>query len=156
MRIDLPSQLVIDETVEDLLTKTYTPSLRIENVFKLKRHAGQLYFTAPPRTFQAATKPGTELMLIQAKKAEQLADVRRLRERIVFLETELESHRPYLQLFRLGAGSLFLSVISIVIWLVTGNGIPFHPVFAAGVTPAALGVIVMAFLIRPKSPKQQQ
>lgn len=75
-------------------------------------------------------------------------ELRELRERIRFLEAQLESQSPYLQLYRLGAGGLFVAVISIVIWLLTGTGIPFHPLFAAGVIPASLGVIAMAFLVR--------
>jgi len=34
--------------------------------------------------------------------------------------------------------------------MLLGVGIPFHPVFAIVVTPASLGVMVMAFLIKPK------
>ncbi len=78
-----------------------------------------------------------------------------LQEKVKFLEAQLESQMPHLQLYRLGAGSLFVAVISIIVWLMTGTGIPFHPIFAAGVIPASLGVIAIAFLIRPSSrPKQ--
>jgi hypothetical protein len=75
-------------------------------------------------------------------------ELRKLEEKVRFLEAQIKSQRPYLQLYRLGAGSLFVAVLSIVVWLITGIGIPFHPIFALGVIPAAIGVIVMAFLVR--------
>jgi len=84
---------------------------------------------------------------------EPSVEVRQLKEEIKFLEAQLESQVPYLQLYRFGAGGLFVAIISIVVWLLTGTGIPFHPIFAAGVIPASVGVIVMAFLVRPKANK---
>jgi hypothetical protein len=92
----------------------------------------------------------------ESKFPDESAELRSLKEKACFLEAQLESQRPFLQLYRLGAGCLFVAIISIVIWLITGTGIPFHPIFAAGVIPAALGVIVMAFLIRPKPPVDKQ
>lgn len=83
---------------------------------------------------------------VAAGKSEE--EVRKLRDKIKFLEAQLQSQKPYLQLYRLGAGSLFISIISIVVWLITGTGIPFHPIFAGGVIPVSLGVIAMAFLAR--------
>jgi hypothetical protein len=77
-------------------------------------------------------------------------DMRKLEDRIKFLEAQLQSQKPYSQLYRLGAGSLFVSVISLLVWLLTGTGIPFHPIFAAGVVPVSICVIVMAFSVRPK------
>lgn len=82
------------------------------------------------------------------------AEVCALEDRIRFLESQLEAQLPYRQLYRLGAGSLFVAVISIVIWLLTGTGIPFHPIFAAGVIPTSLGVIAMAFLVRSDKSKK--
>jgi len=66
------------------------------------------------------------------------------------LEHQLHCDRPYLQVFRLGAASLLLAVLSILVWFFTGVGVPFHPVFAAATIPAAMAVVVMAFLIKPK------
>jgi len=79
-------------------------------------------------------------------------ELRRLEDKVKFLEAQLESYVPYLQLYRFGAAGLFIAIISVVIWLLTGTGFPFHPVFAAGVIPAALGVIAMAFLVRQPNP----
>jgi hypothetical protein len=87
--------------------------------------------------------------------SDQSTELRTLQERINFLEAQLTSQRPYLQLYRLGAGSLFVALLSIVVWLLTGTGIPFHPIFAAGVIPASLGVIAMAFLMRSSKPPEQ-
>jgi hypothetical protein len=78
------------------------------------------------------------------------AEIRRLTERVRFLEAELRTDRPYLQLYRLGASSLLVSALSLMVWALTGIGIPFHPIFAGCVIPASLGVIAMAFLIRPR------
>lgn len=156
MKIDLPSQFVIDETVEDLLTERHKPSVWIESALKAKRSAGRLYFGTSSENLYVPfvlNKPSEEAFLVYPKSAEPPADLGKLKERVAFLEAQLESHRPYLQLFRFGAGSLFLAVLSILTWLLNGTGIPFHPVFAAGVVPAALGVIAMSFLIRPKPQK---
>ena len=92
-----------------------------------------------------------EHMVVAARtesSAEVPDEIRALENRIRFLESQLEAQLPYRQLYRLGAGSLFVAVISVVIWLLTGTGIPFHPIFAAGVIPTSLGVIAMAFLVR--------
>jgi hypothetical protein len=89
------------------------------------------------------------------RAADQTAnhEVRKLEEKIKFLEAQLYAQNPHSQLYRFGAGSLFLAVISIIAWLLTGSGIPFHPLFAAGIIPASLGVITMAFLVRPTREK---
>ena len=60
----------------------------------------------------------------------------------------IEHRRLYLDLYALGAVCVFLSALSLGVWLITGIGIPFHPVFAAGVGPLGIVLIVMAFLIR--------
>lgn len=78
-------------------------------------------------------------------------NVQRLEQRIRFLEAQLESQRPYLQLYRIGATGLFLAFISLAAWALAGIAIPLHPVFAMGSIPVALGVMIMAFLIRPTS-----
>ncbi len=103
-------------------------------------HIKSLLAAREPET--PATKP------VEVKSGESDKEMRKLQERIQFLQSQLESQRPHLQLYRLGAGSLFVAVISLVVWLLTGTGIPFHPIFAAGVIPASLGVIAMGFLIR--------
>jgi hypothetical protein len=77
-----------------------------------------------------------------------LAEKRKLEGKVRFLETQLQSDRPYSQLYRLGAGSLFVAIISLVFWGLTGIGAPFHPTFAVTLIPASIGAIVMAFLIR--------
>ncbi len=76
-------------------------------------------------------------------------EVRRLEDKVKFLEAELRSDRSYLQLYRLGASGLLLAVVSLMVWAATGSGVPFHPIFAACVIPASLGVMAMAFLMRP-------
>jgi hypothetical protein len=79
-----------------------------------------------------------------------------LAEKVHFLESQLQCDRPYLQLYRLGAGGLLGAVTSLVVWVITGIGIPFHPMFAAGVIPLSIAVIVMAFLIRPTSASSEK
>jgi hypothetical protein len=83
------------------------------------------------------------------------SELRTLENRVKFLEAQLESQAPHLQLYRLGAGSLLVAVVSIVVWLLTGTGIPFHPIFATGVIIASLGVIAMAFLVRTVKSRTQ-
>ena len=123
----------------------YRDGKEIDGVYKiLQRKAllagAQHRDTTPKLALEASIKHASH---------ESKADPRKLEEKVRFLEAQLESQRPYLQLYRLGAGSLFIAVLSIVIWLITGIGIPFHPIFALGVIPVAIGVIVMAFMIRP-------
>jgi hypothetical protein len=81
-----------------------------------------------------------------------------LQEKVRFLEAELRADRPYSQLYKLGAGGLFVAVISLVFWIITGIGAPFHPIFSAAVIPVSLGLIVMAFLIRheKRQPKNSE
>ena len=74
----------------------------------------------------------------------------KLQQRVKILEHHLSSDRPYRQLYRLGSWSLFASVISLVSSKLLGVGVPFNPIFAITVIPAALAVIAMAFLIKPK------
>lgn len=80
------------------------------------------------------------------------ADVQPLLDKIKFLEVELRSNLPYLQMYKFGAGSLLVAVVSLLVWAFTGTGVPFHPVFAAMVIPAAIGLMVMAFLVRREIP----
>jgi hypothetical protein len=84
-----------------------------------------------------------------------LAEKNRLEAKVRFLEAELRSDRPYSQLYKLGAGSLFVALISLVFWGLTGIGAPFHPIFAATVAPASIGIVVMAFLVR-RNKKQEK
>jgi hypothetical protein len=132
-----------------------------EVLYQQKRNAGRKYFSAPPTMVPAelllnlsdtAPEKGNLATITQPE-----ANVVALEQKIRVLEMQLESHRPYLQLYRLGAGSLLVAVLSLVVWLLTGTGIPFHPIFAIGVIPAAIGVIAMAFLIRSssKDPKRK-
>jgi hypothetical protein len=71
-----------------------------------------------------------------------------LQARVRFLEAQLGTDRPYLQLYKLGGVSLLVAVISLIGWAITGIGVPFHPVFAAMVIPVAVGVLAMAFFLR--------
>jgi len=71
-----------------------------------------------------------------------------LQMKIRLLENQLQCDRSYLQLFRLGAASLLVSLLSILFWWITGVGAPFHPVFAAVVLPVSVGLMAMAFLIK--------
>jgi len=75
--------------------------------------------------------------------------LQQLQARVRFLESQLQSDKPHLQLYRFGATTLLISLISLVVWAVDGIGIPFHPLFAAGAIPVSIGVIVMALLTRP-------
>ena len=77
-------------------------------------------------------------------------------DRIRFLEGQLRSNLPYMQMYKFGAGSLVVAIVSLIVWALTGAGVPFHPVFAALVIPASIGLMVMAFLVRrdiPNPPK---
>jgi len=81
-----------------------------------------------------------------------------LETKIQLLEHQLQCDRSHLQLFRLGAASLLISLLSILFWRITGVGAPLHPVFAAVVVPISAGLMAMAFLIRSgkseKKPKR--
>ena len=125
-----------------------------EVLYQQKRTAGRKYFSAPPDMVSADiildladVTPADTATLAATVPPE--ANIVALEKQIRFLEMQLESHKPYLQLYRLGAGSLFVAVLSLAVWLLTGIGLPFHPIFAVGVIPAAIGVIAMAFFIRP-------
>lgn len=67
--------------------------------------------------------------------------------KVQFLEHQLRSQRIDLQLFRFGGGGFLVAVGSLLLWVFTGIGVPFHPVFAALAVPASVGTMVMAFLI---------
>ena len=88
--------------------------------------------------------------LLKIKKTESHLDRIALEDRVRILEHFLSCDRPYLHLYRLGACSLLAALLSLLTSMLLGVGIPFHPVFAIVVTPASLGVMVMAFLIKPK------
>jgi hypothetical protein len=75
--------------------------------------------------------------------------IQQLQQRVCFLEHQLHSDRPYQRLFRIGAITLSIALMSLLMWAITGVGMPFHPLFATGVIPAAIGVIIIAFAIRP-------
>jgi len=70
--------------------------------------------------------------------------------KIRLLEQQLQCDRPYLRLYRLGATSLVVAVLSILMWYFAGVGVPFHPAFAALVIPVAVGLMIMAVLMRPE------
>lgn len=132
-----------------------------EILYQQKRNAGRKYFGTPSEMVPAPllTLDDVDITLTEENlttAAQPEVSVAGLEQKIRFLEMQLESHRPYLQLYRLGAGSLLVAVLSLVVWLLTGTGIPFHPIFAIAVIPAAVGVILMAFLIRSssKTPKR--
>jgi hypothetical protein len=107
-----------------------------------------LYTVYPGAIEVSETAASKALEVRQSTAATRDIEVRKLQEKVKFLEMQLESDAPHLQLYRLGAGFVLMSVVSVVAWLLTGVGIPFHPLFAAIVTPAAAGVIAMAFLVR--------
>jgi hypothetical protein len=71
-----------------------------------------------------------------------------LKMKIELLENQLLCDRSHLQLFRLGAASLLISLLSILFWWRTGVGAPFHPVFAAVAVPVSAGLMAMAFSIK--------
>jgi hypothetical protein len=104
--------------------------------------AGQEREWPPPKLLQGSSSEA-------AGGAVRNQEVRRLEDKVKFLEAELRSDRSYLQLYRLGASGLLLAVVSLMVWAATGSGVPFHPIFAACVIPASLGVMAMAFLMRP-------
>jgi hypothetical protein len=97
---------------------------------------------------------GTTLVSFQSDNP-GLRQNEELSARIRFLESQLKTDRPYSQLYKFGAGSLFVALISLAFWAVTGIGAPFHPIFALGVVPAALGVMAMAFLVRREKRKDK-
>lgn len=78
--------------------------------------------------------------------------IRDLEQKIQFLQSQLHTQEPYLQLYRLGASGFFMSLVSLITWFLFGLGVPFHPIFAAVVIPASVGVMIMAFLVRPDKP----
>lgn len=80
------------------------------------------------------------------------AEVQPLLDKIKSLEIQLRSNLPYLQMYKFGAGSLLVAIVSLIVWAFTGAGVPFHPVFAALVIPAAIGLMAMAFLVRRENP----
>lgn len=102
-----------------------------------------------------AVAPTTSVGLLGATSHEQCApkaEVQLLLDKIKSLEIKLTSSLPYLQMYKFGAGSLLVAVVSLIVWAFTGAGVPFHPVFAALVIPAAIGLMVMAFLVRREFP----
>ena len=80
------------------------------------------------------------------------AEVQPLLDKIKSLEIQLRSNLPYLQMYKFGAGGLLVAIVSLIVWAFTGSGVPLHPVFAALVIPAAIGLMAMAFLVRREIP----
>jgi len=77
------------------------------------------------------------------------------RDRIAHLERELQILRrqalmdkPHVYLYRLGAGLLFVSCLSLLMWYFTGVAVPFHPIFAGVTIPISIFIVVMAFFVR--------
>lgn len=102
--------------------------------------------TALPTVEYVYREKQTRDLLLAARSS--LEKQERLEDRVRFLETQLRGDRPFSQLYKLGAGSLFVALMSLAFWAFTGIGAPFHPIFAAAVVPASIGAIAMAFLIR--------
>jgi hypothetical protein len=98
---------------------------------------------------------GAAAFQLPPHREEASPELAQLQARIGFLEEQLRSRLPYLQMYRFGAGSLLVAVVSLLVWVVTGAGAPFHPVFAVMVIPAAIGLMVMAFLVRRDIPNPQ-
>jgi len=103
-----------------------------------------------------AVAPTTSVGLPPAATAHEhcvpRAEVQPLLDKIRSLEIQLRSNLPYAQMYRFGAGSLLVAIVSLIVWAFTGAGVPFHPVFAALVIPAAIGLMAMAFLVRREIP----
>ena len=99
-----------------------------------------------------AVAPTTSVGLPQVANSHEYCvprvEVQPLLDKIKFLEGQLRSTLPYLQMYKFGAGSLLVAIVSLIVWAFTGAGVPFHPVFAALVIPAAIGLMAMAFLVR--------
>jgi hypothetical protein len=154
MKKPASTQMFVDYTVDKILTGTADPrALWLEEMRRQKRKDGHKYYN--PAAVLLAEPQFVSRQHSIAENADhgshyKQTEVLALERKIRFLEMQLESHRPYLQLYRLGAASLFIAILSIVVWLITGIGIPFHPVFAGVVVVPAIGVMVMAFLIRPR------
>jgi hypothetical protein len=113
---------------------------------------------AAPTKLELATVLPQETAAATAAACTPSLEVFQLQDRVKFLEAQLRSTLPYLQMYKFGAGSLLVAVISLLVWVVTGAGVPFHPVFAVMVIPAAIGLMVMAFLVRrdiPNPPSRQ-
>jgi uncharacterized membrane protein YqjE len=81
------------------------------------------------------------------------AEVQRLRDlqtRLRLLEVQLQSQKPHLQLYRIGASTLLVSVASLVSWGMMGIAAPFHPIFALVVAPASVAIVAMAYLVKAR------
>src|ERR1017187_5421301 len=136
MKNSLPPQIIIDETVEQLLTERYKPSAQwLEDALKDKRRAGRRYFNPTPaekwvlasseqarrvrqkdridsdeyiRTIHKLLGTRTEAeraerssaSVSESKRPGESAELRSLKEKVCFLEAQLESQRPFLQLYR--------------------------------------------------------
>ena len=103
----------------------------------------------------AAVAPTTSVGLPAATSHENCvpkAEIQPLLDKIKSLEARLRSSLPYFQMYKFGAGSLLVAIVSLTVWVFTGAGVPFHPVFAALVIPAAIGLMAMAFLVRREIP----
>lgn len=132
-------------------SKVDTPSLYFRSFLTgiTLQHSDPYVFHSDIRTWLSHVREVVaEPPLQQEVEAMSLKKNRRLETKILLLESELRNDRPHLQLYRFGAGSLLVAAASLIFWALTGIGAPFHPTFAAIVVPTAIGLIVMAFLIR--------
>jgi hypothetical protein len=69
-----------------------------------------------------------------------------LSRKIEFLRAELRKNVPSLKLYRLGAGTVSLSGISLLTWASAGISIPFHPMFAIASLPVGVVFMLMAWM----------
>ena len=67
----------------------------------------------------------------EGKFSSSALGVAQLQARVRFLEAHLQTHLPYLQLYKFGGVSLLVAAVSLIAWVITGIGVPFHPAFAA-------------------------
>ncbi len=150
-----------DQAFRDAYRKALWPARRHQKFF-----GGAAEVRIPGEGFEFAgyiSQPkdrsyvGDNLELLNEERLRSVEDRRRFQEernqletKSLLLEHQLHCDRPYLQVFRLGAASLLLAVLSLLVWFFTGVGVPFHPVFATATILAAMAAIVMAFLIKPK------
>lgn len=94
-------------------------------------------------------EPALALMPVSSVERSSLeTGIAQLQARIRFLEAQLQADNPYIRLYKFGGLSLIVAVVSLLSWAVMGVGVPFNPIFALMVVPVAIGVMVMAFLVR--------
>lgn len=123
----------------------------VRNIHILGVSFGSGWFSQPE---SAVAEPPTEGEMNSHREASKgnatsESEVARLRGKIQFLEHQLQSDRLHLRLYRLGAGAFLLGAFSLLVWLFTGVGAPFHPVFSVITLPVSAAIMGMAFLARP-------